>query len=99
MGKKVIWTRTALNQLFDIHEYIYNNTKSLRIANRVILQIQDSSKILSKNPEMYPLDIYKSNNNGNSRAYEIFHYRISYKIEEMISIISIRHTSRTPKLH
>ncbi|AWH84704.1 type II toxin-antitoxin system RelE/ParE family toxin [Flavobacterium album] len=99
MGKKVVWTRVAIEQLSDIHEYIYNTTKSFRIADNVILQIQNSSEILSNNPEIYPLDIYKLRNNGNYRAYEIFHYRISYRIEEQIYITSLRHTSRVPKLY
>ncbi len=97
MGKKIVWTHRALYELYDIHEYIHNTTKSIRIANSVIIQIRTSSHILRDSSEIYPLDTYKAFNDGSIRAYEIFHYRISYKIEDVVYIISVRHTSRVPK--
>lgn len=41
----------------------------------------------------------KEFNNGNYRAYELYSYRISYKITSTeIQILRIRHTSRNPKV-
>lgn len=40
----------------------------------------------------------KQNNNGNYRAFEIYSYRISYRINENeIYRVRVRHTSRNPK--
>jgi plasmid stabilization system protein ParE len=98
MGKKIIWTRIALNQLYEVHEYIYHTSKSLIIAEKVVSQIANSSKILATSYEIHPLDTYKSSNDGSYRAYEFFHYRISYKVTfNAINILSVRHTSRYPK--
>lgn len=99
MGKKIVWTRIALNQLYDIHEYLYQTSKSLIIADKVILQIQKSTVILSTDKyEIYPLDTYKDHNDGSYRAYEIFHYRVAYKIStDVIYIFSVRHANRYPK--
>ncbi|WP_370635877.1 type II toxin-antitoxin system RelE/ParE family toxin [Flavobacterium sp. JAS] len=47
---------------------------------------------------MYELDEMKISNNGDYRAYEIYSYRISYKVKSKeIHILRIRHTSRNPK--
>ena len=98
MGKKIVWTRIALDQLYEIHECILNTTKSLSIADKVVIQIQKSTLILSTNHEIYPLDTFRRYNDGSYRAYETFHYRIAYKFSgDIIRISSVRHTSRFPK--
>lgn len=56
MGKKIIWTKTALEHLEDIHFYIFFESKSLRIADKVINTIFDSTEILKNSPEIYKLD-------------------------------------------
>jgi len=48
---------------------------------------------------MYPLDKYKTNNNGNYRAYEIYGYRISFRVTKLtVRIIRARYASRDPKV-
>lgn len=99
MGKKIIWTRIAIDQLFEIHEFIANTTKSLDIADKVVSQVHKSATLLKENFELYPLDKYKHHNDGSYRAYEIFHYRVSYKVStDEIIITSVRHTSRMPQI-
>jgi len=52
---------------------------------------------LPQNPEKYPLDKFKTNNDGTWRAFEKYHYRISYRIlENQIRIVRVRHTSKSP---
>ena len=56
MGAKIIWTKTAIEQLEDIHFYIFFESKSLRIADKVVDTIFDSTEILKTKPEIYKLD-------------------------------------------
>lgn len=44
MGKKIIWSSDALNQLEDIHFYILFESKSLRVADKVTEAIFESTK-------------------------------------------------------
>lgn len=98
MGKKIIWSSDALQQLEDVHFYILFESKSLRIADKVIDTIFDSTQILEKSPEIYELDEQKHNNDGTFRAYFVYSYKISYRItSQNIQILRIRHTSRMPK--
>ncbi|WP_433763325.1 type II toxin-antitoxin system RelE/ParE family toxin [Flavobacterium ginsenosidimutans] len=46
MGKKIIWTSNALNQLEDIHFYIFFESKSITIADKVVNTIFESTEIL-----------------------------------------------------
>ncbi len=100
MGKIVIWSKLALKQTEEIHKYVLENSKSLRIADDLIDKIFTSSEVLSNQPELYALDKFKELNNGSYRAYGIFHYRISYRVlKDQIRILRVRHTSREPLKH
>lgn len=46
MGKKIIWSSNALEQLEDIHFYILFESKSILTADKVIDKIFESTKIL-----------------------------------------------------
>jgi plasmid stabilization system protein ParE len=46
MGKKIIWSNNVLAQLEDIHFYIFFESKSIQIADKVIETIFDSTEIL-----------------------------------------------------
>lgn len=98
MEKEIIWSRTAQNQLEKIYSYLYKETKSKNIPNKVIESIYNSTAILSTNWEIYELDEMKIPSDKNYRAYEIYNYRITYKITlKEIQILRIRHTSQNPK--
>ena len=98
MGKKIIWSFDALQQLEDIHFYILFESKSIQIADKVIDTIFESTQILKTKPEIYKLDSKKKNNDGTFRVYFVYDYMISYQITtDCIQILRVRHTSRKPK--
>lgn len=98
MEKEIIWSETAQNQLKKIYKYLSKKSKNEDISSKVIDKIYDSVTILGTNWEIYELDEMKISNKGNYRAFEIYSYRITYKITlKQIQILRIRHTSRNPK--
>jgi plasmid stabilization system protein ParE len=100
MEKTIVWTETALNQLETIYFYILESSKSVTIADKVIQNIMDAVSILNKNSEIYETDEMKYSKDDNFRAFEIYKYRISYKItSNTIYILRVRYTSRNPKLY
>ncbi len=97
MGKIVIWSKLALKQSEKIHKQILNDSKSLNVADKVINKLFTSSDVLENHPEVYTLDRFKTNNNGTYRAYEVYSYRISYRVlKDKIRILRVRYTSREP---
>jgi plasmid stabilization system protein ParE len=98
MGKKIIWSSNALDQLEDIHFYIFFESKSIQIADKVVETIFESTEILKKNPEIFKLDKQKVNNDGSFRVYFIYDYSVSYQItENTIQILRVRHNARKSK--
>lgn len=100
MGKKIIWSTNALDQLEDIHFYIFFESKSITIADKVVNTIFDSTEILKTQPEIYKLDKQKTNNDGSFRVYAIYDFAVSYQItEKIIYILRVRHNARKSKKH
>ncbi len=97
MEKEIIWSKSAQKQLEKIYLHTFKKSKSKNISNKVIDAIYNSVTILRTNWEIYELDEMKIPNDKNYRAFEIYNYRISYKITSEIHILRIRHTSRNPK--
>jgi plasmid stabilization system protein ParE len=98
MGTKVIWSYDALEQLEDIHFYIFFESKSIEIADKVVNTIFESTEILKTSPEIYKPDKQKNNNDGSFRAYFVYSYTISYQItESAIQILRVRHNARKSK--
>jgi plasmid stabilization system protein ParE len=98
MGKKIIWSSNALDQLEDIHFYIFFESKSIQIADKVVETIFESTEILKKSPEIFKLDKQKVNNDGSFRVYFIYDYSVSYQItENTIQILRVRHNARKSK--
>lgn len=98
MGKKIIWSSNALIQLEDIHFYIFFESKSIQIADKVVEAIFDSTEILKTQPEIFKLDKQKINNDETFRVYLIYDYSISYQITETtIQILRVRHNTRKSK--
>ncbi|MGB0879741.1 MAG: type II toxin-antitoxin system RelE/ParE family toxin [Polaribacter sp.] len=95
---KVVWRKLALKQLNKAYNYI--KKESLQSARKIRKEIFDTAENLKYNPEMYPLDKYRKNNDGTIRAFEVYSYRIAYQIKKSeIRILRIRHTKREPLEH
>lgn len=94
----VVWSKNAENQLKEIYQYI--KSESVQNAEQVKSKIFQSTLPLSENPERYPVDKYKRNNDGSFRAYEIYSFRISYHIATSeIVILRIRNTKMKPRTY
>ncbi len=90
---KVFIENQARNQLQRIYNFIKRD--SVKNAERIRGEIITSIKELVNNPEQYPFDRFRKNNDGSYRAFEMYKYRITYYIsEEKIIVIRIRHTKR-----
>ncbi|MFD1257920.1 type II toxin-antitoxin system RelE/ParE family toxin [Mucilaginibacter terrae] len=94
----VVWSNSAKAELKKAYEYIALD--SLQNAQIVRDTLIDLTIALPKNPEKHPLDQFKKDNDGSWRAFEKYHYRISYRIlNEQIRIVRLRHTSKSPLLY
>jgi plasmid stabilization system protein ParE len=90
-----VWSIRARAELRKIYEHIALD--SLQDAKKVRDTLIDLTIELSNHPEKYPLDKFRRNNDGTWRAFEKFHFRISYRVmPEKIYIVRLRHTSRNP---
>ncbi|MEO6636695.1 MAG: type II toxin-antitoxin system RelE/ParE family toxin [Ginsengibacter sp.] len=95
MVKEVRWPLKVQQQLEKAYNYVLAD--SFQNAEKLKNDILFSTRKLSVNPERYPLDKYRTGNDGTFRAYELYHYRISYRIlQNEIVIVRIRHTSMKP---
>lgn len=74
----VFWDIEATKHLREIYKYIKKS--SPEGAKKVRDEIFDVIKKLPANPEMFPVDDLKENNDGNYRVVYIYSYRIVYKI-------------------
>ncbi len=98
MGKKIIWSPTSLRQLKEVHTDIFEVSKSLNIADRVVNDILDSADVLSSQSEIYTLDENKLNNDGSYRSYEIRTYNVAYRVLiDVIRIIRVRYSGKEPR--
>jgi plasmid stabilization system protein ParE len=96
MVREVRWPPRAQNQLENACKYILQD--SYQNAEKVRADILESTRKLATNPEMYPPDKYRKNNDGSFRAYELHRYRIAYWVtKKEIIITRVRHTSMEPK--
>ena len=94
--RTVIWTARAKDQLRSVYKHIAKD--SILQADKVFDEIKASANKTTTNPERYPPDKYKTNNKGNYRAYEIYRYRISYRItKQTIYVVRLRSTDKNPK--
>jgi addiction module RelE/StbE family toxin len=94
----IVWAPQAIAELKKAYNYISRD--SPKNARRVIDEITEMADELATWPEMFPLDKFKRDNDGSWRAFEKFHYRISYRIiADQIRIVRMRHTSRTPRMY
>ena len=94
-NRRISWDIQALKQFNKAILYIAED--SIQNAENVRGEILEKIGELVVRPEIYPPDKYKTNNNGNYRAFELHRLRVAYYIStDTIRILRVRHTSREP---
>ncbi len=94
----VIWTKRSQKQMRQIFDYI--SIDSPKNAAKVTDRITEALDKAILDHEIYPRDKYRADNDSTYRAFEIDHYRVSYRAEEnVIRVLRVRHTSRKPQLY
>ena len=89
---KIVWLKSARNDLFDIFDYIATDSK--RYAKLQIEKIQTATEIIKSN-----IEIGRSVPEANDPSVrEIFErkYRIIYRVvsEDLVHIIFVHHSAR-----
>jgi len=91
----IVWEDEAKRQLKYLYQYIKQD--SLQNAVTVRKGILEKVKKAAMYLESFSPEKYKTNNDGSYRAFELDHYRISYRVtSKEIIILRIRHTSQSP---
>ena len=95
---RVVWTKQAERHLRKIYEYI-----SLDSPKNALKVVNDLAECMDKtfgNPEVYPIDKYKLDNDGTFRAFEKHKYRLSYRYsKDIIRVLRVKHTKMLPKYY
>lgn len=92
---RIVWDIAAKEELKNIYDYIKQD--SLQNAEMVRDGIVKAVSSLSKNFVHRP-DKYKRNNDDTYRAFEMYSYRVSYRITaDEIKILRLRHVRMKPK--
>ena len=97
MGKpKIIWDVEARNSFEKQIDRIKKD--SIQAAEKVSEEIFEILDDLPANPLKFPADKFKTDNDGNSRAFEKHSIRIAYLVSESyIMILRIRHVKQEPR--
>ena len=81
--------RRSQNFVAGYHRLHQKRFRAASVKQTILCTIRE----IPLHPERYPVDKFKKGNNGNYRAFEIYHIRIAYKTEtNAIKIIRIRNT-------
>ena len=95
-NRTILWSKTAVKQFETAIKYIIAD--SIVNAEKVSADILKQIVKAAKNPEGFPPDKYKQNNNGSYRAFEKHRYRIVYRFtDNSVQILRVRHTAKEPK--
>lgn len=89
---RINWTKLAVNDLFNIYEYISKDSK--RYAKMQVVRIKFATKILIKLPEVGKVVAEVSQKD--IREIIEGRYRIIYKVisESQIDILTVHHSAR-----
>ena len=95
-GNKIKWYVSARKQYLDALEYIRNDTE--QNAEKFYEKLYLKLEVVSRNPESCAPDKFKVTNDGSYRAFNLYKYRISYRVKgNEIRILRFRHSSMKPK--
>ena len=91
------WSTSAKKNFFEAIEYI--SESSIQGAGSVIDAITEALSKAAVNPQIYPSDKWKLDNDNSYRAFEVKRFRIAYKIysdKKVIKVINFRHGRQFP---
>lgn len=92
---KIIIDDNAKLALRQAYHYILKDSpqNAKKVKEKILFLIRK----IPSNPQFYPPDKFRINNDGSFRAFEIYRYRITYHIsKDNIRVIRIRHTKLNP---
>lgn len=92
MAGRIVWTKKAMDERTEILEYWYFRTKSKAYSIKINKLIVESTKLISKYP-----DIGKATNLENIRIKVISNYLLFYEISGLqIIILTLWDSRRNP---
>ena len=98
MEKKLLtikWDKQAWIQLDSAYEHIKEDSE--QNAEKVRADIISKIKEIPNHTSKYRADKYKNNNDGSYKYFEIYHYRIAFRVtEKIVKIMRIRSTHQEP---
>jgi plasmid stabilization system protein ParE len=92
---EIIWDEDARKYFRTAIKYI--KQESPQGAKTVRIEILKTVKSITSNPFIFEPDRFRKDNAGDFRAFTVFHFRITYRIDaDHIQIVRMRHTSQEP---
>jgi plasmid stabilization system protein ParE len=95
MRRKINWDKQSVKYFREAIRYIQKDSpqNADKIKNEILKRISE----LAETPEICTSDKYKLNNNGQYKAFELYHFRISYLVKDNEIIIArMRSTHQKP---
>jgi plasmid stabilization system protein ParE len=93
---EVVWSKRSMQNMHAAYKYISKDSQTN--AKKVLKDILKTKEKAIHNPEIYPIDKYKENNDGTYSAFEKHKYRVSYRIKKrVILVLRVRHTKMKVK--
>ena len=93
---EIKWRKAALLSWRDAYLHILED--SLANAEKVRKDIFNAISQAAQYPEKHPIDKFKTDNQGDYRAFELDSYIISYKYTSSeLRILRMRHVKMRPK--
>jgi plasmid stabilization system protein ParE len=97
MKRKISWDKQSVNYFRETIRYIRKD--SPQNADKVKQEILEKIAELSIRPEIHSPDKYKLNNNGQYKAFELYHLRVAYLVKEDEIIIARIRSAHQEPLH
>lgn len=96
-GYNIFWTENALSELADTYKYIENRFTA-RELNKLSLEIDQTLKLISQNPRLFPLSEYKGVRKAVVRNLNTMYYRENQGTVEILSFFSNRQNPKKRKI-
>lgn len=92
-GYKVFWTKHALSELKDTYEYLEKEFTEKELK-KLSVEIDFVIKLISRNPELFPLSDFKGVRRVVIKRYNTLYYRLA---KNQIEILSFYNNRKRPK--